>query len=74
MRTPVKYVAGGAALAALGYAAFSGAKWARYGHASRAVLDLCRQYRGPILRLWHPRLLATLEQAEAAPTRLRQSA
>ena len=36
MRTPVKYVAGGAALAALGYAAFAGAKWARYGHASRA--------------------------------------
>ena len=37
MKTPVKYVAGGAALAALGYAAFAGAKWAGYGHASRAT-------------------------------------
>lgn len=35
MKTAAKYVAGGAALAALGYAAFAGAKWARYGHAPR---------------------------------------
>jgi hypothetical protein len=38
-RTAVKtttYLAGGAALAALGYAALAGAAWTRYGHATRA--------------------------------------
>ncbi|HYT67235.1 MAG TPA: hypothetical protein VEL51_12495 [Vicinamibacterales bacterium] len=36
MRTAAKYVAGGAALAALGYAAYASATWARYGHPARA--------------------------------------
>jgi hypothetical protein len=36
MKTAVKYVAGGAALAALGYAVYAGTAWARYGHAPRA--------------------------------------
>lgn len=37
MNTPLKYAVGGAAAAALGYAAFAGVKWVRYGHASRAT-------------------------------------
>ena len=36
MKTAVKYVAGGAALAALGYAAFTGVQWLRFGRAPRA--------------------------------------
>ena len=36
VRTAAGYLAGGAALAALGYAAFAGAAWTRYGHATRA--------------------------------------
>jgi hypothetical protein len=36
VRTAAGYVAGGAALAALGYAALAGAAWTRYGHATRA--------------------------------------
>lgn len=36
MKIAVKYVAGGAALAALGYAAFASVQWARYGHAPHA--------------------------------------
>lgn len=36
VRTVAGYMAGGAALAALGYAAFAGSAWARYGHAPRA--------------------------------------
>jgi hypothetical protein len=36
MKTALKYVAGGAALAALGYAAFAGTQWLRFGRAPRA--------------------------------------
>jgi hypothetical protein len=36
VRAAAGYLAGGAALAALGYAAFAGAAWTRYGHATRA--------------------------------------
>jgi len=36
MKTALKYVAGGAALAAVGYAAYAGATWARYGRPPRA--------------------------------------
>lgn len=36
IRTTAGYVAGGAALAALGYAAYAGAAYMRYGHAPRA--------------------------------------
>lgn len=36
MRTAMKYVAGGAAVAALGYAAFAGTQWLRYGRAPHA--------------------------------------
>jgi hypothetical protein len=32
----MKYVAGGAAVAALGYAAFAGTQWLRYGRAPHA--------------------------------------
>jgi hypothetical protein len=35
VRAAAGYVAGGAALAALGYAAYAGAEWMRYGHATR---------------------------------------
>ena len=36
LRTAAGTIAAGAALAALGYAAFAGAAWTRYGHAGRA--------------------------------------
>ena len=36
VRTTASYLAGGAALAALSYAAWAGAEWMRYGHAARA--------------------------------------
>jgi len=36
MKTALKYAAGGAALAALGYAAYAGTSWARYGRPARA--------------------------------------
>lgn len=36
MKTALKYVAGGAALAGLGYAAFAGTQWLRYGRAPHA--------------------------------------
>jgi hypothetical protein len=36
VRTAAGYAAGGAALAALGYAAYAGAAWTRYGHPPRA--------------------------------------
>jgi hypothetical protein len=36
MRTAMKYVAGGAAVAALGYAAFAGTRWGGYGRATHA--------------------------------------
>jgi hypothetical protein len=36
MRTSAGFLAGGAALAALGYAALAGAAWTRYGHATRS--------------------------------------
>lgn len=36
MKTALKYVAGGAALAGLGYAAYAGTQWLRYGRAPHA--------------------------------------
>jgi hypothetical protein len=36
VRTAAGYLAGGAAVAALGYAALAGSAWVRYGHATRA--------------------------------------
>src|SRR4029079_8635365 len=36
MKTALKYAAGGAALAALGYAAYAGTSWARYGRPAPA--------------------------------------
>jgi hypothetical protein len=36
VRTAAEYIAGGAAVAALGYAAYAGSAWVHYGHATRA--------------------------------------
>ena len=36
VRTAAGYLVGGAAVAALGYAAYAGSAWVRYGHATRA--------------------------------------